>query len=838
MFQNRRLIWRCAYRIRPVGLGIILLFAVPALGGPVSTDPYDFWQWHGAVRTSQPSTTASNTVPFVTSLGSSVVVSSGGTASLSGFVYVDANGDHTRNGTDRGIAGAQVSITPVDGSSPLASVLSGSDGSYNFAGLMAGSYLLSMVTPTTVASPDNGTSGLILGNNGTSLVSLQKSGTVTPNAYSGIPLQDGQAGTNFNFAQTAYPISLISKRMFLSSSAQPVNPNIVVPLLATNPGSGSTLAVNPTLVGTTGTANVVAQNVGDAGSALWGTFSTAGEWTGPDATSTFGPLGVGGSETRSYSYTPSQRGLATQPITVSSNGGDSTITLSCPGVAPRASVAPTALDAGYVLVGNIKTVGAGVTVQNQGDGNLSGLGEISNLRGSLANGTAPFSLVGGGSISLADGAQQTFHYNFTPTSRGANSTSVTADFKNGNPSGNNSAYATNVSLSGIGVAPLASVVAQNAGTVLVGTTKTVTTGVTVHNTGDGNLSGLGAQSNLNGALNSFSGGGFSLAGGPISLTDGSQQSFSYNYAPTVRGSSSTNVTANFSNGNPTGDNTPYLPSVPISGIGVAPVQQVDLAAAHAGFVRIGTSGSASVTVTNIGDGNQSGQGATSNLLGAVSAASGNFSGSGGGINLSDGAAQTLNFTYTPTTHSLDTSPLPIQFGNGSSDGANLPQNVNATLDGHGVGPVYHSVAAPDSTLDFGAVHLGSLTKLFLNISNVSTDSNGGNSALTDLTLEDITLSGQDKSLFQIVGFAPGTVLNEGGQLSLEVDYTGQGPVGSKLAFLTVDTDEGAPLGGSGSIFHYTVIATVVPEASSLVLVAMAGLSWCGLVWRRRRAARS
>ena len=228
-------------------------------------------------------------------------------------------------------------------------------------------------------------------------------------------------------------------------------------------------------------------------------------------------------------------------------------------------------------------------------------------------------------------------------------------------------------------------------------------------------------------------------------------------------------------------------AVTLPGQGVAPVQSVSAGTA---LVRLGTTGSASVTIKNIGDGNLSGLGADSNLAGTVSAATGTFTGSGATFSLLDNASQNFSFAYTPASRAVDTAPLAIHFTNGNSDNTNQSQDVTATLSAQGVGPTYQSDLAPNSTLDFGTGTPGAITPLILKISNISTDANGGNSALTDLTILSVALSGQDSSLFKIAGFAPGAVLHEGDLLDLEIDYTGRGPDGTKLASLTITTDEG------------------------------------------------
>jgi hypothetical protein len=354
------------------------------------------------------------------------------------------------------------------------------------------------------------------------------------------------------------------------------------------------------------------------------------------------------------------------------------------------------------------------------------------------------------------------------------------------------------------------------GNVLVGTPGNTTLTVT-------NLGGQGSvlSGTLPGATGEFGPAGTS-AFGP--LDSGQAASQEYIYTPDVRGGNAQDITITTNVGDV---------RVILSGTGVAPIQAVDTSAASAGLVRIGTTRTATVTVNNIGDGNLSGVGTASNLNGAVAAGSGKFTGPGGSIGLADGDTQTFSFTYAPISHAADSTTVPIQFSNGSANGANLAETVNANLSGQGVGPVFSSDLAPGSTLDFGELPQASLESLFLNISNASTDPNGGNTTLTDLTLRTAEITGPDGGLFSIGGFTPGAVLHESGLLSLEIAYNGTGEHGPRSAMLTIVTDEGVAIGaGGGNVFTYQISASLAPEPGTLVLLAIAGLFLGSLTWRR------
>jgi peptidyl-prolyl cis-trans isomerase A (cyclophilin A) len=522
-----------------------------------------------------------------------------GSGKLSGVIYYDKNHNGLMDGDDYLIAGAQVLIMQAGSSTPLATVYTAADGSYQFDNLAAGTFSVSLATTNNGSDQDGGKGQMILDKAGT-IISIGADGAALQNAYGNISLGDGQKGTNFNIAQSAYPVSLLSARMMLGSAQMSHANAVAVP--GTNAAGGSVLAFGNVLVGTPDNTTLTVTNLGIQGSALSGTFPGASGDFSPTGTSAFGPLGSGQEAGRQYTYTPAVRGSNTQDINVASNVGNVTVTLS--------------------------------------------------------------------------------------------------------------------------------------------------------------------------------------------------------------------------------------------GTGVAPVQKVDTTAADAKLVRIGTIGTANVTIKNVGDGNLSGVGESSNLTGSISAGSGLFTGAGGSISLGDNASKTFSFTYTPTARTTDSTTIAVNFSNGSADGKNLAETVNAQLSGHGVGPVFSSDLVPGSTLDFGTVPQANTKSLALSISNASTDSNGGDTSLTDLTLLSAEITGPDSSLFSIVGFTADTILHEGDPLSLTISYNGTGAHGARSAVLTILTDEGAAFGADGNAFTYQISASLAPEPSSLMMLSIAGLFIGGLTWRRRAVKKS
>ncbi|MBN2292771.1 MAG: PEP-CTERM sorting domain-containing protein [Pirellulales bacterium] len=235
------------------------------------------------------------------------------------------------------------------------------------------------------------------------------------------------------------------------------------------------------------------------------------------------------------------------------------------------------------------------------------------------------------------------------------------------------------------------------------------------------------------------------------------------------------------------------------------------------FVRVGTTGTETLTVTSIA-------GYDATLLGTFPAASGEF-GPGNTSTFSIGYLNSdiRQYTYTPIARGPDSLVITVISATGDAD---------VTLSGTGVGPVFDSSTSPDSTLDFEEVLYGTPESFYLDISNITTDDNGGDTTLTDLTLLDFSITGDEADLFEMVGFTPGMVLHKDDNCCIELRYNGTGALGTANATLTLFTDEGAALGGDGLDYSYNIMAIVVPEPStiSLLLFGLASL----LCYRRRR----
>lgn len=226
-----------------------------------------------------------------------------------------------------------------------------------------------------------------------------------------------------------------------------------------------------------------------------------------------------------------------------------------------------------------------------------------------------------------------------------------------------------------------------------------------------------------------------------------------------------------------------------------------------GNVRVGNSANASVTVTNAGA-------SGSSLTGNIGAASGSeFSPTSGSqsFTLGQNQASTRTFTYTPSARGSDSTVISV---------TSNASNTTATLTGTGVSPVYSSIVAPGSTMDFGVVDKDVSTTRTLTIQNITPDADLGN--LTNMTLLSASISGLDAAYYSIENFTPGTVLAKNGSTNLVIRITNNDYlVETRNAVLTIVTDVNAALGAAGNVYTYNLTAYLVPEPSSYVFFSMA-----------------
>ena len=401
---------------------------------------------------------------------------------------------------------------------------------------------------------------------------------------------------------------------------------------------------------------------------------------------------------------------------------------------------------------------------------------------------------------------------------------------------------------GSGVAPVAGVSATN-GYVLV---NNATSGVqvTITNSGTGNKATTRVDkgitlNNLNGSISSIS--GFTGSGGSVNLGDaygGPAASKTFTFTPTTLTQGQTfagSAVATFSNGT-SATNAAGILTATLSGTGVAPVNA--LASSATTFARVGgPSVTSTVSISNVGDGNKSGAGSISNLNGTISNSLGTgFTAKVGNpstLSLADSASTTLGFTFQPVSKGTSNVTSTFTLSNGSADGKNTAATVTASVSAQGVAPElqtkFNSVvntatavaggatASSGPTISFGSVGYGVSTTVYLDLANITTDPNGGDNNLTNLTLNSFAFGGPDASKFS-VGLANGTVISKGGSVWLPITVLST-TLGALASTLTIFSDQSVALGGVGDTFTYNLTA-LVPEPMSIALLGggLAGLA--------------
>jgi len=181
-----------------------------------ATIAYRAWDTSSGTSGSKVDTTANGgTTAFSTATDTASL--SIGTASISGFVYVDTNNDglRTRSNGDvhLGLAGVPIRLlskdsggnwTEVSGKSP---VLTGSDGSYSFTGVAPGTYRIQ----------ENGPGKFLDGIDSLGTVGGTTKGTASDDLFE-VALAAGESGSGYNFGERGLRPGMVTLRLFLASS--------------------------------------------------------------------------------------------------------------------------------------------------------------------------------------------------------------------------------------------------------------------------------------------------------------------------------------------------------------------------------------------------------------------------------------------------------------------------------------------------------------------------------------------------------------------------------------------------------------------------------------------
>ena len=252
---------------------------------------------------------------------------------------------------------------------------------------------------------------------------------------------------------------------------------------------------------------------------------------------------------------------------------------------------------------------------------------------------------------------------------------------------------------------------------------------------------------------------------------------------------------------------------------ISQLQQPLLAPSEINFgqVRTGTTAAENLTFQNSGTGTITGQ-YTPALPSGMSGASGTFS-------LSGGQSSTSAISFAPVTRGTYSGTV------------SYTSNVvvgNVAITGTAVGPVFSTNVGttPLTVINLGTTSPGSPATFDLKISNISTDDvNGSN--LANLTLESENITGPTAKAFYVVPLtqnvlgdaAADSPLSNSTDLTIVFDPT---TLGNFTDYLTITTDQGAPLGDVGQQFTYELMGSSsgspTPEPAALTLMGLASLA--------------
>ena len=224
--QHRWLTPTCAKRVWGVFFVISASLLSASFACADTITGYNSWQRNGFSR-SLCSASLPTTIPSL----SDTPTTSG--ASLTGTIYYDVDGDGVRESSDLAIRFATVSLTLV-GSDTAYSYTTGRNGEYTFANLAAGTYALTLLTES-----DSGgitSAGTIDGVADTSAITSASS-------ISNITLTLNATGIDYDFAQYAYPSSLVSARLLMGTDSGLQNTTAINTTTVPEPGTLALLAV-------------------------------------------------------------------------------------------------------------------------------------------------------------------------------------------------------------------------------------------------------------------------------------------------------------------------------------------------------------------------------------------------------------------------------------------------------------------------------------------------------------------------------------------------------------------------------------------------------------------
>jgi sugar lactone lactonase YvrE len=489
--------------------------------------------------------------------------------------------------------------------------------------------------------------------------------------------------------------------------------------------------------------------------------------------STVVTLAPGASCNLAVDFAPTTAGTQTGIVSIPSEAGNTSATITGTGVTPTATLTPATYNFGSLTVGSTSPQLV-LTLTNTSNVSLHTAGSLSSSPAFVLLATATGCV---DTTVLAPGGSCNLTVNFSPTAVGA----VTGTISIASEAGTDT-----VTLTGTGQAPTATLTpaAYNFGNVTVGGTSsqlvlkfTNTSTITLH---PGNANATVDLKYLSTAATTCTGSAGSTV---VALAPGASCNLAVEFAPTTVGTQTGIVSIPSEAGNT---------SATLSGTGIAPTATLTPASYNFGDVTVGSTSSQLVlTFTNtsgatLHPGNASG---TLPGLQFLATAATTCTGSAGStvVALAPGASCNLAVEFAPTTAETQTGVVSIPSEAGTT---------SASITGTGVAPAPPPTVSP-ATLSFGNVTVGATSAAqTVTITNPATFA---------LTLTSIGLNGSGFSI-QPAGTTckSGPAIAAGASCTLSVIFT-PAVAGAVSGSLTIGLPPGfavssltVPLTGTGA----------------------------------------
>jgi hypothetical protein len=190
--------------------GVLVFLATISLFGSTlcanTINNYNAWRWNGFTSSTLSLVETSSSSVSSTTAASSLTSTTLSGAQLSGVVYYDVDADNVRESSDWAIQFATVQLTK-SGSTATSTYTTDKNGDYSFSGLAAGTYTVTLLTTSNTGGTTS--AGTLDGASDTKALEY------TASISNIIISNTSDVGTNYDFAQYAYPVSLISKRLLM-----------------------------------------------------------------------------------------------------------------------------------------------------------------------------------------------------------------------------------------------------------------------------------------------------------------------------------------------------------------------------------------------------------------------------------------------------------------------------------------------------------------------------------------------------------------------------------------------------------------------------------------------